>query len=144
MHQHHICIIFVGHQTAHPISVRLFAGQDSSSGIVQVWHEESWQPLCGDEWNLNIANVVCKQLGFNGATASEVNYNSSKVNARRFVWTDGLTCYGLYLVNLGECNALSQTWGFRTCSREKPASVKCGSKSLSAKSLRKKKERKKE
>ena len=127
-----ICTVLVCHQIASPISVRLFAGQDSSSGIVQVWHEGSWQPLCSDEWNLSIANVVCKQLGFNGATASVISYNSSKVNASRFVWTDYLICVGLFLIDLSQCFTLSLSWGFRACSSAKPASVKCGSKSLSA------------
>ncbi|XP_033123680.1 deleted in malignant brain tumors 1 protein-like [Anneissia japonica] len=49
------------------IPVRLKDGYDDSSGRVEVYYEGTWGTVCDKKWNIYDAEVVCRQLGFEGA-----------------------------------------------------------------------------
>lgn len=36
------------------------------SGNVEIMHNQTWGAICDDEWDLNEAQVICSQLGYNG------------------------------------------------------------------------------
>lgn len=44
--------------------VRLVGGKNSSEGNVQMCHNHAWTSICGNEWDVYDANVVCQELGF--------------------------------------------------------------------------------
>ena len=48
--------------------VRLVGGADLNEGVVQVYLNETWGTVCGDQWTINEATVVCRQLGYSEAT----------------------------------------------------------------------------
>uniref|UniRef100_A0A6Q2WX35 SRCR domain-containing protein n=1 Tax=Esox lucius TaxID=8010 RepID=A0A6Q2WX35_ESOLU len=50
------------HQDFKP-SIRLVNGTDLCSGRVEVYQAGQWKNVCGDTWNLQYVNVVCRQLG---------------------------------------------------------------------------------
>ena len=47
--------------------VRLVGGADLNEGVVQVYLNESWGTVCGNQWTIKEANVVCRQLGYSEA-----------------------------------------------------------------------------
>ncbi|XP_071481643.1 lysyl oxidase homolog 2B-like [Diadema antillarum] len=55
--------------------VRLKAGAQFGEGRLEVFHDGHWGTVCGDEFHLDAATVVCRQLGF--GTASEVIEDAS-------------------------------------------------------------------
>ena len=58
--------------------IRLTGGQDSSEGRVEIFHNGVWGTVCDDNWDMNEAQVLCRQLSFPGAKEALVSFGSGK------------------------------------------------------------------
>ena len=50
--------------------MRLVGGVAANEGRIEVKHEGVWGTVCSDRWNQRAARVVCRQMGYAGATAA--------------------------------------------------------------------------
>ena len=88
---------------------------------MEVYYNGSWGTVCDDEWDINDARVVCRQLGFRYA-----------INAYKYarygegtgpILLDDIGCFGdeSSLFSCGHGGV-----GIHDCSHDEDASVRCG------------------
>ena len=104
-----------------PTAVRLVNDENSPSyGRVEVLYNGSWGTVCDDEWDLQDAEVVCRQLGFEGA--SEAACCARFGQGADPIWLDEVECVGNE-ASISECS--HSGWGSHDCIHSEDASVNC-------------------
>ena len=102
------------------IAVRLVNGPTEYEGRVEVYHNGEWGTVCHDGWDLNDAQVVCRQLGYGVAISAKTNAFYGAGSGR--IWLDDMNCVGNELT-VGDCS--HSVWGFEDCNHHEDAGVKC-------------------
>ena len=89
-------------------------------GRVEVYYSEAWGAVCGENWDMVDANVVCKMLGYGGASAHLQNISLEQENDTE--WLSGVHCTG----NESSLTQCAHTgWGKHTCNITQAAGVTC-------------------
>ena len=102
-------------------TVRLVNSTNSlSSGRVEVFYNGTWGTICDDSWDLQDAEVVCRQLGYNGASSAPVDALFGKGTGP--IWLDDVHCEGNE-TSITQCS--HRGWGVHNCGRGKNAGVVC-------------------
>ena len=83
-------------------------------------HSGTWGTICSDLWDLQDAEVVCRQLGFDGALAAP-RYAAFGEGIGQ-IWLDDVRCVGneKYISQCGH-----NGWGIHNCRHSSDASVHC-------------------
>ena len=102
-------------------TVRLVSSTNSlSSGRVELFYNGTWGTICVDSWDLQDAEVVCRQLGYNGASSAPVDALFRKGTGP--IWLDDVHCEGNE-TSITQCS--HRGWGVHNCGRGKNAGVVC-------------------
>jgi deleted-in-malignant-brain-tumors protein 1 len=77
------------------ISVQLNPAKSTHIGVVEVRYEGTWGTICEGQWNPNVANVICHQLGY----ADSVSYSTAaseqlSINSSAPRWSMEADCNG--------------------------------------------------
>uniref|UniRef100_A0A8C9WH27 SRCR domain-containing protein n=1 Tax=Scleropages formosus TaxID=113540 RepID=A0A8C9WH27_SCLFO len=103
------------------LPLRLQGGNTMCSGRVELWYEGSWGTICDDLWDINDAQVVCRQLGC--GTAVKAHGNAAFGSGNGPIWLNEVKCWGSEL-HLRDCPHSLQD--HRTsCSHKEDAGVTC-------------------
>ena len=102
-------------------SIRLIGGT-SLSGRVEIYYNGAWGTVCDDHWDMNQANVVCRQLGF--PPASQYFHGAVHGQGTGPIWIGNAGCSGME-AQITDCG--HDGWGINYCSHVKDASVECSS-----------------
>ncbi|PFX14302.1 Deleted in malignant brain tumors 1 protein [Stylophora pistillata] len=101
--------------------VRLASPTDSSSsGRVEVFHNGAWGTICDNSWGLQDADVVCRQLGYDGAISAPGNAAFGEGTGQ--IWLDNINCVGVETA-ISQCD--HSGWGVENCEHYEDASVLC-------------------
>ena len=79
--------------------------------------------VCDDEWDLNDARVVCRQLGFPDAVSAPQSAHFGAGTGH--IWLDNVGCSGS---ESSIVNCAHNGWGVENCGHSEDASVICSSK----------------
>ena len=100
------------------VPVRLVDGPYEYAGRVEVYYNGEWGTVCGDGWDLNNAQVICRQLGY--GRASFTSYYGAGSGR---MWLTNVNCIGSELA-IEDCS--HSGWGdVKSCSHLEGAGVRC-------------------
>ena len=102
--------------------VRLVGGSGPHEGRVEVYHNGAWGTVCDDDWDLNDATVVCRQLGYGTAVGALRRAAFGEGNGR--IWYDDVRCSG-HEANLTQCS--HRGLRVHNCRHRQVAGVICAS-----------------
>ncbi|OXB61465.1 hypothetical protein ASZ78_010221 [Callipepla squamata] len=100
--------------------IRAVGGKDRCSGRVEVWHHGSWGTVCDDSWDLQDAEVVCRQLGCGPAVSALAE--AAFGEGTGFIWLEQVECKGTEL-SLQDCRAQPGDSG--VCRHKEDVGVHC-------------------
>ena len=99
--------------------VRLVGGSVPLEGRVEVYNSNSreWGTVCGDFFDINDANVVCKELGYaRGILRADFGPGSGPI------WLDDVDCVG---TEPSIHNCIHSGFGNHNCSHSDDVGVEC-------------------
>lgn len=95
-------------------------GSNRCSGRVEVLHNQRWGSVRDDNWDLDDAEVVCRQLSCGMAVATPPRAQFGV--GHEPIWLDDVNCTGTE-ATLSECRA--GPWEESNCNHQEDASVVC-------------------
>ena len=91
-----------------------------SSGRVEVLYNGTWGTICDDPWNLQDADVVCRQLGYDRALSAPRDAAFGQGTGQ--IWLDDVQCVGDE-TSISQCN--HGGWGVHNCGHHEDAGAVC-------------------
>ncbi|POI35193.1 hypothetical protein CIB84_001058, partial [Bambusicola thoracicus] len=100
--------------------IRAVGGKDRCSGRVEIWHHGSWGTVCDDSWDMQDAEVVCRQLGCGPAVSALAE--AAFGEGAGLIWLEQVECKGTEL-SLQDCWAQPGDSG--VCRHKEDVGVHC-------------------
>ncbi|XP_072314210.1 lysyl oxidase homolog 3B isoform X2 [Eucyclogobius newberryi] len=91
-----------------------------NEGRVELFYKGEWGTICDDDFSIQNANVLCRQLGFVAATGWTHSAKYGKGLGK--VWLDNVNCNGGEK-SIEHCR--SRGWGNSDCTHDEDAGVVC-------------------
>ena len=94
---------------------------------MEIFYNGKWGTVCDDDWGMNDARVVCRQLGFSDPVSAPGSARFGAGSGQ--IWLDNVGCSGS---ESSIANCQHGGWGVENCGHSEDASVICSGKPLSS------------
>ncbi|XP_076860597.1 scavenger receptor cysteine-rich type 1 protein M130-like [Brachyhypopomus gauderio] len=111
-------------QCSNHLPLRLRGAEGSCSGSLEVYHNAVWGSVCGDQWDIRDAEVVCRQLGCGKALRADGGAASGA--GEGVMWLNRVKCRGDE-IHLWDCSYSLKN--HTDCSHKEDAGVTCAAPS---------------
>ncbi|XP_076861237.1 antigen WC1.1-like isoform X2 [Brachyhypopomus gauderio] len=112
-------------QCSNLLPLRLRGAEGSCSGSLEVYHNAVWGSVCGDQWDIRDAEVVCRQLGCGKALRAIGGAASGA--GEGVMWLNRVKCRGDE-IHLWDCRYSLKK--HTDCSHKEDAGVTCADPSM--------------
>ncbi|XP_054848823.1 deleted in malignant brain tumors 1 protein-like [Eublepharis macularius] len=103
-----------------PNEIRLVNGSNRCSGRIEILHNQQWGTICDDGWDIQNAQVVCRELDCGTALAAPLGAHFGA--GMDHIWLDDVKCKGTE-ASLRDCQL--KGWGEHNCNHGEDAGVMC-------------------
>ena len=90
-----------------------------NSGRVEIYHDGQWGTVCGEDFDKEDADVVCKMMGYGeGLVVRDERYGPGSDP----IWLDDVNCQA-HETDLDDCE--HRPWGEHNCDHDNDIGVEC-------------------
>ena len=111
--------------------IRLVEGGNIYEGRIELFNDYEWVSVCENGWNINAANVVCRDLGYAGVIKSSKQMSFFGPGSSTVILED-VSCKGYEKSLMSQCthsgssDIYSSKWPIgRTCEHTQDVGVAC-------------------
>ncbi|KAG9264060.1 hypothetical protein AMEX_G22294, partial [Astyanax mexicanus] len=102
------------------VNIRLVNGNSFCSGRVEVYYNGEWGTVCDDDWDINDAAVVCRQIGCGRALSAHDGWRFGQGSDP--IHLDNVGCFG-FESSITDCH--HNGFGTHNCGHGEDAGVTC-------------------